>query len=157
MIQFLVVSTPRSGTRYTSKVLTKAGMPCGHEMHFYYTSYWDAASYDFYSGAMLPDGRKRPPLIGDASWLAAPFLEYTPSDVVVVYQMRKPWDTLNSIAQQNMGREIYMDPSQWAPKACGPALYEKWPKVLPDRVATFWRRWHEIIEEGLGRFDNVMR
>ncbi len=72
---FVVTGMPRSGTTYTSAVLRRFGLECGHEevFHPHTTAYAGFGRWD-----------------GDASWLAVPFLDQLPEEVRVIHQLRHP-------------------------------------------------------------------
>ena len=78
-LEFVVTGTGRSGTGFISQVFTNAGMPCGHEKVFnpYETR---AAGY-----------------MGDASWMAVPYLSELRSSTVVFHQMRHPLKVVRSL------------------------------------------------------------
>lgn len=78
--KFIIASTGRSGSRYISQVLTKAGIKCGHEDWF--TS--PARNKERESG-----------LIGDSSCFSVPHLaDY---DGIVFHQVRNPLHVLTSL------------------------------------------------------------
>jgi hypothetical protein len=80
-MKFIVVGTGRCGTGYVSKVLSKAGLPCGHET--VYTI----------KGKVAP---KRP-LMGDSSWLAVPKLLDLPYESTkIVHIVRDPLKVFRS-------------------------------------------------------------
>lgn len=76
-LQFIVVGTGRCGTGFTSHLLTRSGISCGHESVF--------------SAQGL---RREKHLIADASWLAIPYLSQL--DLPVVHQVREPMAVISS-------------------------------------------------------------
>jgi hypothetical protein len=76
--RFLIVGTGRSGTGYTSKLLTASGISCSHEL--VYSPWGIKHTFRFK---------------GDASWIAVPFL----SDFkgVVLHQVRHPISVIRSL------------------------------------------------------------
>jgi len=80
-VKFLIVGTGRCGTGYISRVLTRVGVKCGHENVFSIHGIKPNKDY-----------------IGDASWLAVPFLpNFDPESVFVVHQIRHPFKTIGSL------------------------------------------------------------
>ncbi len=79
---FVVTGMPRSGTTYTSAVLCRLGLDCGHEevFHPHTTAFAGFGRWD-----------------GDASWLAVPFLDQLPREVRVVHQVRHPLRVAGSL------------------------------------------------------------
>lgn len=73
----IVTGTGRCGTGYWSKVLTSAGIHCGHEAVF------------------TPFGPVLSTAQADASWMAAPFLRYH-RDARVLHLTRHPKDVIES-------------------------------------------------------------
>jgi len=80
MLKYVIASMPRSGTKYISTVLTKLGLSCGHELVF---------NTNHFS---LP----RKTLLGEASWMAVPYLDRLPPGTIVFHQLRDPIKVLNS-------------------------------------------------------------
>ena len=79
--QVVVTGTGRSGTGFAAQWLTSAGLPCGHEAFFTFTG-WDGA---------VKQMRRRPELVGESSWLAAPFLDRPQFDeALIIHQVRHP-------------------------------------------------------------------
>lgn len=73
-----MVGTGRCGTKYTSAVLNRAGLACGHEQIF--TPYGLRRSFTF---------------IADVSWLAVPHLGWFRGPVY--HQVRDPIEVINSL------------------------------------------------------------
>ena len=80
---YAIVGTGRCGTGYSAEFLTQAGIPFCHEG--YYT----------FDGPKLRNGRRNHEAIGDASWLAVPYLP--DPEVTVVHQLRHPLDVIRSL------------------------------------------------------------
>jgi hypothetical protein len=78
---FVVTGCGRSGTMYTARVLTAAGLPCSHEFVF---------SPDGGDPGALESGK------GEASWLAVPSLDQGWPEGVVFHQVRHPEDVIRS-------------------------------------------------------------
>ena len=77
-----IIGTGRCGTGYSAEYLERAGIPFSHEG--YYTT----------SGPKLRNGRRSYKAVGDASWLAVPFLP--DPDVIAVHQLRNPIGVIRS-------------------------------------------------------------
>jgi hypothetical protein len=75
--RLLVTGIGRSGTGYVAKLLTEAGLPCGHE-------------------SIYTANTTRPPDWGDrlaeSSWFAAPWIHKLPEGTSVVHLVRNPID-----------------------------------------------------------------
>ena len=88
MIKFVVVGTGRCGTAYTAQVLTRMGIPCGHE--------WVYSAHP----RRYPDVE----IVGDSSAQAVPFLpEFTGQ---VLHQVRDPLRVIGSF----LGFGLFRDP-----------------------------------------------
>jgi hypothetical protein len=81
-LPYVVTGCARSGTRYISRLLSDLGLACGHERLF---TPW--------TRSVPPFGKLR----GDSSWVAAPYLDALPSDVVVLHQIRHPMAVTRSL------------------------------------------------------------
>lgn len=79
---FVVTGSARSGTSFMAKLLTSSGHECGHERLFRPDT------------SAVPEFRKRR---GDASWLAAPFVDQLPAGTIVFHQLRHPLHVLRSM------------------------------------------------------------
>lgn len=71
---FIITGVGRSGTGYISKLLRQLNITCGHENVFR-------------PETIKPDFSN---FEGDASWLAAPYIQKLPSNTVVLHQIRHP-------------------------------------------------------------------
>lgn len=79
-MKFVVTGTGRCGTGYMSKILTEAGLPCGHE-----------AIYNF-NGVNESNY-----LIGDSSWMAVPHLsKLAGTNTKVIHIYRNPLKVFRS-------------------------------------------------------------
>lgn len=83
--RFVIVGTGRSGTRYISRVLSAAGIRCGHE------DWWTIT------------GTRAIRLLGDASWLALFNLDGFRGHVY--HQVRDPIEVIASLATTSMNPE----------------------------------------------------
>ena len=81
----IIVTGPgRCGTGWAAKLLTSAGVECGHEALFSFDG-WEAAQ----------ERMAESDLNADSSWLAAPFLDRL-EDATVVHLVRHPKPTIDS-------------------------------------------------------------
>ncbi len=129
MKQFVITSTPRSGTKYIYTLLHKLGVAVTQEYVF------------------RPEPRLGP--IYDISWLAVPYL---PVDALLFHQTRHPVATINSII--DTGHMYPHTPNtRWLFKEVTEKLSLEWPKKHTERAIYFWVTWHKKIEE----FNPVLR
>lgn len=122
----IVTGTPRSGTGFMSQLLTKAGIPCGHEQ-----------IYGFEGGHRVVDPK------AESSWLAAPHLKKHKD---IVHIVRDPLKVISSQKKY----EFLHDNGDFAKYA-----YEHCPGILIkkgfDRYMYFYIKWNEMIEEHTDR------
>ncbi|MDM4722757.1 hypothetical protein QTQ03_25325 [Micromonospora sp. WMMA1363] len=85
-MRFVVTGSGRCGTTYLSRLLTVAGIPCGHE------SVFDFRTEDTIAATGGPDWRHYQ---ADSSWQAVPLLERFPHPTVLV--VRHPLRVVNSL------------------------------------------------------------
>jgi len=69
---FVVTGSGRSGTTYAARLFTALGVECGHEAVFRV----DTSRFTGFG-----------PYVGDASWLAVPFVASLPDDVRVTLEL----------------------------------------------------------------------
>lgn len=150
-ISYVVVSTPRSGTGYTHKVLSHLGLNCTHEGHF--SADFQRTAKERYHIRTHGIG-----LCGDSSWFAAPFLSYLRPKVVILHQIRDPLKSVNSIARlshifktwtpkertavwlrHSSKRFIFNHTMRWG--------WPEWPDDWTGRAMHFWYHWHRQIEK----------
>ena len=168
-LQYLVVGTGRSGTVYMAKLMTSIGFPCGHEAIFDNTG-WEAALARLRKEqpieisliaklASMPDEghgvnwfwkRKALPLVADASYMAAPFLDKEElKDVTIIHTVREPMRVINSFIS---GFEYFQNNEQETMCPYHNFIYTYVPEVkeMPDpvsRAALYYLRWNEMIEK----------
>ncbi|KKM67211.1 hypothetical protein LCGC14_1473430 [marine sediment metagenome] len=137
-IKYVVVSTPRSATGWTSQVLCAMGLKCGHERHFTH----DKQSYE----SKLESDY----MWGDSSWMAAPFIGDLPRGTMVLHQVREPCATIASLVGLR-----HFDHWDRALDEYHIFMRAHLPHELPDglnaiqRAAHFWLTWNEMIEATL--------
>ena len=81
----IITGTGRCGTGWASKLLTSAGVECGHEALFSFDG-WEAAQ----------ERMAESDLDADSSWLAVPFLDELDNNVTIVHLVRHPKPTIDS-------------------------------------------------------------
>ncbi|MEM9367664.1 MAG: hypothetical protein AAGD07_16865 [Planctomycetota bacterium] len=147
-LTFVIASTPRSGTQYTSRLLQSLGVHCSHEVFFgphahrHEMYVCNPLRREFYQG-IAP--------LGDSSWLAVPFLDELPDNVAVIHQVREPVTSINSIlhtrhfdwdeplddpVSADFHRFLQRVTRDWA-----------WPDDKEQKAILFWNRWHQQIFE----------
>jgi len=136
-LKYIVVSTPRSGTGYTARVLSSLGLNCGHETYF--------------RPGMTIYRRKINEIWGDSSWLAVPFIAKLPPTTLVLHQLRDPIRTLDSMMVRRQLR------GKTSPEGKSPRgeytnflkkHFEDWESTESpqERLTRFWAAWHSNIE-----------
>jgi len=94
-LQLIGVGTGRCGTRYVAKLLSSAGLLCGHEYFF---------SYSGLIEARRRLNQERNAYVGDTSWLAVPLLD-SPElrDALVIHIVRHPKKVIESMLRAPPG------------------------------------------------------
>lgn len=88
-LQLIGTGTGRCGTRYVARLLSSAGLLCGHEYFF---------SFPGLSEARRRLRQERNPYVGDTSWLAVPHLDSEElRDALVIHIVRHPRDVIGSM------------------------------------------------------------
>ncbi|MCP3914054.1 MAG: hypothetical protein GY711_00685 [bacterium] len=128
--RFVVTGCGRSGTGYTSGLITQLGLPCGHERVF---NPYDLLDAEVFWPPNVP---------GDSSWLAAPLLGYLESGTRVLHQVRDPLAVVRSLVRTR----FFDDPSlyrDFAEQLC-PELAQG---SAVERSARYWVSWNRMVEE----------
>lgn len=137
--RLLVTGCARSGTGYTAAVLSRLGLPCGHERVFGPAQLrraghgaWDAA----------PPWPER--VEAESSWLAAPLLGALPEGTLVLHQVRHPLAVMRS----NLRIGFFSSRSGYLDFACAhlPELERGTPL---ERAARYWVGWNALVERGV--------
>jgi hypothetical protein len=136
-LRLIVTGTGRCGTGFVSRLLTSAGLPCGHERVFGPKGLIGAR-------AMLegPGGE----LMGDSSWLAAPYLEHEClANAFIVHLVRHPLRFAESLLK------LYRDnlPSYaayWRFQCSALPELETLDDDWPTRLVYYWLNWNRLIE-----------
>ena len=143
-MRFLVTGCSRSGTQYAARLWSELGIACGHEKIFNILSLRPGDP-----GPRLD----HPSWVGDASFLAVPFLEALPAGTVVLHQLRHPLEVMRS----HMGLGFFSEPPTVSPYLAENHLdflgviERNCPEVFrePDecsRCAVYWIRWNRLAE-----------
>lgn len=90
-LQLIGTGTGRCGTRYVAKLLSSAGLLCGHEYFF---------SFPGLHEARRRLNQERNAYVGDISWLAAPLLDSVElRDALVIHVIRHPKKVIESMVR----------------------------------------------------------
>jgi hypothetical protein len=136
-IKYVVISTPRSATGYTARVLSELGLNCGHEK-----SFCTPHQLCYRAGEEI---------WGDSSWLAAPFIKDMPPTTLVLHQLRDPIKTLDSMMTRRQLRGC--NPGGEAPRGEYTQFLRKYvenwesEESQHERLARFWVEWNLRIEQ----------
>jgi hypothetical protein len=160
-LRLLITGCERSATGYTAALLSRLGVPCGHEAVF---SPWNLRRPVVAAGRvnvayllaplrtlrgrafMSPDemeiGRTlRWPeaLWGESSWLAAPYLARLPEGTVVVHQVREPLAVVRSLVRLPFAKaSVYRTfTAQYCPTLVGSML---------EQGMQYWVEWNQLIQ-----------
>ncbi len=127
---FVVSGCGRSGTGYTSTVLTALGAPCGHE------SIFNPLTFHKPGTVVWPER-----YAGDASWLAAPVLGKLPERSFVMHQVRNPLEVIRSFLRI----QFFTQPSTYRDfaEAHVPELRQGGPTI---RAMRYWVEWNRMVE-----------
>jgi len=142
MGRFIVTGTPRSATRYASKLFEACGVPCRHESALRpSTSIVDVARwFNDRLGA------------GESTWMGWTVLPLLDADIPVFHTIRNPWDVIDSLCNRNA---IFKDQSKFKTNvmvAIRDMINAFCPGVMDhnnrvDRVADFVVSWNQRIAE----------
>lgn len=128
-VRYIFTGTPRSGTGFTSQLLTSGGLKIGHEMVF------GMPSFGFY-----PKGA-----VGDSSWMAVPHLREYP-DAKKIHIVRDPLKTISSMfhAGHLSDQSIGSNPYCFYKVRHLPEIMQ-WKDL--DRYLFFWTVWNNVAEK----------
>lgn len=166
-LKVIVTGTGRCGTLFAAKMLTEMGWPCGHEAIFGPDGIEKARrvlkgleepenSPISKAGDTLPEGED---ILGDSSYMAAPFLKEF--DSTVVHLVRSPAKVVASLIGGVFRNFSNSEPTDFddAPDHIRYErfIYDHLPELgsdMPqlDRGCLFYLRWNEMIESS-GRVD----
>lgn len=130
-MRFVVTGCGRSGTQYVARLLTAAGIYCGHE-----------STFNAWPGDQPPLRWRDSPMVGDSSYVAAPWVGALSRELLVVHLLRAPLDQIRSSVGvghvhghgkpwvEFIGRQVDLTPYRQ------PAV----------RAAAYWLRWNQLVE-----------
>lgn len=128
--RFVITGCRRSGTVYSSTLLSRLGVACGHETIFYPSALLERSSLAWPAT-----------WLGDASWFAAPYLENLPAETLVLHQVRDPLAVIRSLQRTR----FFDQPSSYRRFA---ELHE--PDIASgsslERAMRYWTAWNRLTE-----------
>jgi len=124
-VRLLVVSAPRSGTLYAAAFFTALGIPTLHENAF----------------NLHGDHDWETPY-GESSWLAAPYLNEAPADLLILHQ----WRNLKLSAASLERHEFFHVPESGYTTFARQHVHIS---PAPNQALKFQRKWHALIHERL--------
>lgn len=134
-LELVLTGTGRCATGFYSKLLTSAGLPCGHEAIF--------GPYGM-ARALVALEERGDSLRADSSWLAAPFLNSDIlKDAFVVHLIRHPKDVIESAAKI---RQAGMAPQQYHDFNVHHLPGMDQHSHLPTMLAYRYVHWNRLIE-----------
>jgi hypothetical protein len=156
-LAYVVTGTGRCGTVYLANLLTKCGLPCGHESVF---TPWgleealarldgrSAIEVSAISVASCGDWfREGDAVVADSSYMAAPFLDHPVlQDTRILHVVRHPMDVINSFV---LGLNYFQE---WLPTDVWHRfIYTHVPELRLDyhpldRAALYYVHWNRLIE-----------
>jgi hypothetical protein len=130
-MKLLMTGSTRSGQKFVSRSLRKAGVKVGWENCYRMEGFVGWKKY-----------------VGDVSCMAVPWLhEIRPDEVQVIHLVRSPIDVMNSmVGKKWFGPQLGGHPGvwqAWLSRHC-PEAFE--PEDPLERAATWWLRWNERVE-----------
>lgn len=161
-LRFVVVGTGRCGTGYLAKVLTKLGIPCGHEAIF--NEEGKERAEDILAGNRSPEnsvismivptqGMKpaekwvdEDKIVADASYMAAPFLNNILKDTPVIHLVRHPLKVLSSFVKEIEYFKEEGPTNKWEDFLYPYVDFSK-AKTQIERACCFCVQWNGNIEK----------
>lgn len=145
-IKYVVTGTGRCGTGYAARLLSSAGVPCGHE------ALYGLSGPDFQAAEATDPG-----IAADSSWLAAPFLKHLPDGVQVLHLVRHPQMVVDSLMRI---RFFSGDVSRYQPYLDFARRHLRFLNKFEtelEKAAYFWLVWNRLIEVNAPRGTPVVR
>ncbi|NIQ15395.1 MAG: hypothetical protein GTO02_13665, partial [Candidatus Dadabacteria bacterium] len=157
-IKYIVTGTGRCGTMFMSKLLTSAGIDCGHEVIFTNEGL-EAAKQNLFLNKET---------VAESSYMAAPYLnDPILSEATIIHLVRQPMKVINSFVVAycyflSGQASCKKNPYQWTyayPPGADPEfkfmrfIYSHIPdlckKMSPvERAALYYIKWNQLIEKG---------
>lgn len=137
-LRFVVTGCARSGTKYTSHLLTHSGILTGHEDVFNRWAPGGGLAEDWRDGSDAYDG--------DSSFIAAPHAaELAEAGLTVVHLVRAPLSVIASICTMAWLADLN---APYVAYVAGhaPEVAEQPPG--PRRAAAYWLAWNALAAEG---------
>lgn len=135
--RLLIVAPPRSATGYIASLLTKVGIPTGHEKLFTIKGFVPNACY-----------------LGDSSWLAVPFINDIPKNTIIIRQLRNPIKSIESLYK--IGFFNRKKPSSFVNFARrNLSQLDDIPQL--DKCIEFIYQWNKKLSEKKGRIENTYK
>lgn len=138
-MRFIVTGTPRSGTRYSAKLMAALGLACEHEKTL-------RPSATVLEVARWPEADS-----GESSWMAWSVLSLLPCEVPVLHTIRDPWAVIDSLTNRNAimnpigERDSQVQSVRRLIDAYLPGVMQMPERV--DRAAAFVLGWNRLIDE----------
>lgn len=149
MSQFIITGAPRAGTKYVARVLTECGIECMHEELFGI----DQVEFDMpqvmKKGGVLnewgpADG---PPVCGESSWMAVPFLPMLGKKISIFHQMRNPVDSARSMYAVGLFREDRQKGKRYTKFIEKHTINTFQYKSEIDKCFAFWLEWNKRVTD----------
>jgi hypothetical protein len=134
----LVTGCARSGTGYAAALLSRLGLPCGHERLFAPDTVRDRRG----GWGALP--RWPPSVPAESSWLAAPFIERLAPGTLVVHLVRHPL----AVVRSNLRIGFFHEPTDYLDFARAHLPGPERGSPLAQ-AARYWVGWNALIERAI--------
>ena len=140
-LRLIAVGTGRCGTQFVSKLLTSAGLTCGHERFFdWHGLEWAKEQLRYHWMGTF----------AESSWCAVPFLEdETLKDAFLVHLVRHPKTYIGSLLKIWQPGQPHTPYTNFAMRYC--EELRQWDHDRVTWAALRWVRWNQKIEPYLDR------
>ncbi|MBI5433855.1 MAG: hypothetical protein HZA52_13570 [Planctomycetes bacterium] len=131
--RFLITGCGRSGTGYIATLLGELGIPCGHEVLYQPETCIERA----------PEWSES--VVGESSWLAAPYLATLAEGTLVLHQVREPVAVVRSFLRIR----FFEGKSVW--KRFAEAHVAELASGTPlERCVKYWLGWNQLCQAASG-------
>lgn len=135
MRRVLVTGIGRSGTGYMAKLLTEAGLPCGHEAIYdsgtQYEPKWEQAQ-------------------AESSWFATPWLDTVPDKTFVLQVVRHPVKWLSSWVHTVWSKDRLLSPPiKYITRHTGIDWTREAREDVISASMRLWVTWNAMIERSI--------
>ena len=165
-LKFVIVGTGRCGTVYLAKLLSALELPCTHEGIFSYEGL-DTALLKLNNKSKIQNSeislrsgdwlKNFDSVQGDASYLAAPFLNHPAlSNTKIIHIIRHPLKVISSLVDDFgyfTDTSLPINPDPWQEFIYSHIPVLKSPMEPLDRAALYWIEWNKMI----GKFSHEER